>query len=350
MRAPLLLAITLLTACAGPPKRITISSVEEGEGPRILAVIAHPDDESAFAGAVFASTIEHGSAVDVLCITNGEGGFKYSTLAERIYGKELTQELVGRAELPAIREAELTRALRWLGVRRLLLLLQTDHRYTTDLEEVMPSSPVESGPWDLPFVRQELRALLLEEDYDLVLALAPTPTTHAHHQAATLLAAEAIAALPSDDRPLLLTPTSRRLEDAPRPPAGLEGQPLVDTAAGPFSFDRRTRFGHRDRLDYSIPILWAMAEHRSQGTLQMMVGRADVEDYWLLAACLPRTTDEGDLESKAARATAQAARAADWVALLSQPTFVVPEYGASAGTNAAADGVRPESTQDVRSK
>ena len=39
MRAPLLLAITLLTACAGPPKRITISSVEEGEGPRILFVI-----------------------------------------------------------------------------------------------------------------------------------------------------------------------------------------------------------------------------------------------------------------------------------------------------------------------
>ena len=97
---------------------------------------------------------------------------------------------------------------------------------------------------------------------------------------------------------------------------------VVATAAGPFSFDRRTRFGHRDRLDYSIPILWAMAEHRSQGTLQMMVGRA----------------------------AAQAARAADWVALLSQPTFVVPEYGASAGTNAAADGVRPESTQDVRSK
>ena len=181
-------------------------------------------------------------------------------------------------------------------------------------------------------------------------SMAPTPTTHAHHQAATLLAAEAVAALPSEARPLLLAPTSRRLEDAPRPPAGLEGQPLVDTAAGPFSFDRRTRFGHRDRLDYSIPILWAMAEHRSQGTLQMMVGRADVEDYWLLAACLPRTTDEGGLESKAARATAQAALAADWVALLSQPTFVVPEYEASAGTNAAADGVRPESTQDVRSK
>lgn len=350
MRAALLLSVTLLASCGGPPKRITITDVEEGEGPRILAVIAHPDDESAFAGALFASAVEHGSVVDVLCITNGEGGFKYSTLAERIYGRELTRELVGRAELPAIREAELTRALRWLGVRRLLLLLQTDHRYTTDLAEVMPSSTEESGPWDLPLVREQLRELLLQERYDVVLGMAPTPTTHAHHQAATLLAAEAVAALPSADRPLLLAPTSRRLEDAPRPPAGLEGQPLVDTAAGPFSFDRRTRFGHRDRLDYSIPILWAMAEHRSQGTLQMMVGRADVEDYWLLAACLPRTTDAGDLQSKAARATAQAARAADWVALLSQPTFVVPEYGASAGTNAAADGVRPESTQDVRSK
>ena len=177
MRAPLLLAITLLAGCAGPPKRITISSVEEGEGPRILAVIAHPDDESAFAGAVFASAVEHGSAVDVLCITNGEGGFKYSTLAERIYGEELTQELVGRAELPAIREAELTRALGWLGVRRLLLLLQTDHRYTTDLAEVMPSASAETGPWDLPFVREELGALLNDLLTNFPLQSVPDPST-----------------------------------------------------------------------------------------------------------------------------------------------------------------------------
>ena len=40
-------------------------------------------------------------------ITNGEGGFKYATLAERYYGAELTREGVGRARLPALRRAEL---------------------------------------------------------------------------------------------------------------------------------------------------------------------------------------------------------------------------------------------------
>jgi LmbE family N-acetylglucosaminyl deacetylase len=328
----------LLTACATRVKTIEISEVEEGPGPSILAVIAHPDDESAFAGAVFASAVEHGSAVDVLCLTNGEGGFKYSTLAEREHGVRLTEEAVGRAELPAIREAELTRALGWLGVRRLLLLQQTDHRYTTDLGEVLPKPGQAASPWDLDLVRGELARLLADGEYELVLALAPSPTTHAHHQAATLLAAEAVRSLPAAERPLLLTPTSRRLEDGPVAPSGLEDQPSLEPMAGPFTFNRRTRFGHRERLDYSIPILWAMAEHRSQGTLQMMVGRADLEDYWMLAASIPEFATADDVEALAMRAKA-------WTDLLATPTFTVPTYGASAGTNAQVGGVEPESTR-----
>lgn len=306
-----------LVACSAPyPKRIPISTPGTGEGPSILAVIAHPDDESAFAGALFCSAIEHGSRVDVLCITNGEGGFKYSTLAERVYGKPLTEEATGRAALPAIREQELTRALGWLGVRQLVMLGQTDHRYTQDLGEVLRPE----GPWDLAAVRTELDLLLSEHRYEVVLALAPSPTTHAHHQAATLLAAEAVAALDPAERPLLLVPTGRALEQEPIPPPGLKGQPLLRPLAGPYSFDRRTRFGHRERLDYSIPILWAMAEHRSQGTLQMLVGSSDVEDYWILAASGAGRSEE-----------AQA-----WLDRLSTPTFPQREYGASAGTNASA--------------
>lgn len=278
-------------------------------------MIAHPDDESAFAGALFASAVEHGSLVDVICVTNGEGGFKYSTLAQREHGLDLTREEVGREHLPRIREEELTRALGWLGVHDLLMLGEQDHRYTTDLGEVLIEG---EGPWDLELVREFLRDQLYRGRYDLLLTLAPSSTTHAHHQAATLLAAQAIADLPKDLRPVLLVPTGRLQEEEPKPPEGLAHKQLTRVSAGPFSFSRRTRFGHRGRLDYTIPILWSMAEHRSQGTLQMMVGTYDVEDYWVLAASPP--------------GAAQRARA--WLDLLSKPTFQVPDYTESAGTNA----------------
>lgn len=313
-----LLAALCCCACdrvAPYPKRIPIGPSPEGGGPRILALIAHPDDESAFAGALFASAVEHGSLVDVICVTNGEGGFKYSTLAQREHDLELTIEEIGRQHLPRIREAELTRALGWLGVHELLMLGQLDHRYTTDLDEVMIP---DQSPWDLDLVRERLTNQLKQGPYDLLLTLAPSITTHAHHQAATLIAAQVVADLPRDQRPVLLVPTGRSLEEQPIPPLGLKDQPLTAVSAGPFSFNRRTRFGHRDRLDYSIPILWAMAEHRSQGTLQMMVGRHDVEDYWVLAASAP----DAD----------QTAR--EWIDLLSVPTYEVPSYSESAGTNA----------------
>lgn len=308
----------LVVGCANLdsyPRRIAIHPTQGGEGPRILALIAHPDDESAFAGALYASAIEHGSVVDVICITNGEGGFKYSTLAQREHGLPLTQENVGRKHLPRIRERELTRALGWLGVRELLMLGEQDHRYTTDLDEVMIA---ENSPWNLELIRAHISDQLNARRYDIVLTLAPSSTTHAHHQAATLLVAQAIAAIPKDARPVLLVPTGRRAEDQPIPPEGLTNKHLTRVAAGPFSFNRRTRFGHRERLDYSIPILWAMAEHRSQGTLQMMVGRTDLEDYWVLAASAPGASQ----------------RARAWLELLSEPTFEVPAYGESAGTNA----------------
>ena len=60
-------------------------------------VAPHPDDEIAFAGALYKTSTLLDGRCDVAGITNGEGGFKYSTLAERIYGLELTDEVRTRA-------------------------------------------------------------------------------------------------------------------------------------------------------------------------------------------------------------------------------------------------------------
>lgn len=71
---------------------------------RVLAVVAHPDDESFGLGAVIHELTKRGAEVDVLCLTQGEA----STLG-------------ARPDLGAIREAELRRAGERLGVREVEL-------------------------------------------------------------------------------------------------------------------------------------------------------------------------------------------------------------------------------------
>ena len=80
----------------------------EGQSPatRVLVVVAHPDDDTDFVGAVYKLTHVLGGKADLCIVTNGEGGYRYATLAEPIYGLKLTQESVGRKALPAIRKKE----------------------------------------------------------------------------------------------------------------------------------------------------------------------------------------------------------------------------------------------------
>ena len=73
---------------------------------RLLAVCAHPDDESFGLGAVLASLTGSGVATEVLCFTRGEA----STLGE------------GHTDLGAVRGSELAAAAAVLGANRATLL------------------------------------------------------------------------------------------------------------------------------------------------------------------------------------------------------------------------------------
>ena len=77
---------------------------------KVLIVVAHPDDEVAMAATTYRLTHDLGGIVDQLVITNGEGGFNYALLAEKVYGVPLTQEAHGRRHLPSIRKSELLRS------------------------------------------------------------------------------------------------------------------------------------------------------------------------------------------------------------------------------------------------
>jgi len=309
-----------MVACtATTPVPIDTAYVTEGprdlEAPRVLAVVAHPDDDVAFAGLMYKNATHLGGLADVCVLTNGEGGFKYATLAESIYGLELTDEDVGRRELPAIRRQEMVDGARVMNVRRVMFLRQQDHRYTTDEFEIMGEG---AEVWDVDGVRQTLAAIMQEGGYDFLVTFFPDEGTHGHHKSAALLALQAVESLPLEERPVTLGVRFVRDDDPGATPSGLAGWPITDATEGAptFDFERGQGFGYQDKLNYHIIANWAIAAHRSQGTMQLFMGRgSDIENYVLYAHNPP--------------GAAAATRA--WFERLAEPQFVTRSYGPSAG-------------------
>ncbi len=63
--------------------------------------------------------------------------------------------------------------------------------------------------------------------------------------------------------------------------SGLPGYPITNVSnTDPYIFDRTQKFGYKDVLDYKIIINWLIAEHKSQGTMQLLMNRGDYEQYW----------------------------------------------------------------------
>lgn len=81
--------------------------------PRLLAVFAHPDDESLACGGTLARLTQAGVEVTLVCATRGEAGSVDAALG------------IQREALGAVRESELRCAARVLGVREVVVL---DHR------------------------------------------------------------------------------------------------------------------------------------------------------------------------------------------------------------------------------
>jgi N-acetylglucosamine malate deacetylase 2 len=233
------LAVALLVSCA----------YAMAHPPKVLLVVAHPDDEYNFAATTYRIAGELGGTVDEVVITNGEGGYRYSSLAEKIYGLQLTREEVGRSHLPAIRKQESLRAGRILGIRHHYFLNQKDQQFTVDAEAT-------NGAWNVRFVSAFLDHLLAREHYDFVFTLLPTAETHGHHQAATLLALQAVAKLKEDERPATLGAEAGNHDEQPASFSGRSQYALTRTAADTpvFVFDRRTTFGFNDALNYNIVV------------------------------------------------------------------------------------------------
>ena len=250
---------------------------QQAKPPRVLIVDAHPDDEGAYAATIYKITHDLHGTVDLVVITDGQGGYKYSTLAEPYYHLKLTDEKIGRKYLPAIRHKEQEAAGKVLGLHHIFFFDQRDNRYTLNPHEVLDSN------WNIPYVKSHLKQILESGHYDYIFALLPTDSTHGHHKAATILALTAVKDLPANvPHPIVLGGTDLRKGDSPKPFTGLTEFPITHISDGvpTYSFDRTQSFGFHHALNYKIIVNWDIAEHKSQGTEQLGMNQGDLEEFY----------------------------------------------------------------------
>ncbi|TFF38552.1 PIG-L family deacetylase [Mucilaginibacter psychrotolerans] len=277
---------TLLTALTICTTANTYGCVPDTPA-RVLVVIAHPDDESEMAVTLYKIAKEHHGKVDIAVITNGEAGYKYSTLAEAYYNISLTNEQVGRRKLPAIRKQELKNAGRILGVHRYYFMNQPDAHFTLNEREPIDTS------WNVPFVKKALLTALSKNQYDIVLTLLPLAQTHGAHKAATLLALEVVNSLPANKRPVVLAVATRDKGNAVPDYRNNDKYPLCHTIADTASFftDRTQCFSYMNRVNYKVIANWEIAEHKSQGYTQMTMNVGDLEAFWSFSLNSPTRLD-----------------------------------------------------------
>jgi LmbE family N-acetylglucosaminyl deacetylase len=266
---------------------------------RALIVVAHPDDESCLAATVYEITHNLGGTVDQLVITNGEGGYHYSFLAESYYGIALTDEAVGRAALPEIRKRELLESGRILGVSNHFFLDERDVRNTKDIDEVF------NQHWHPGVVLPAVQRRIAEGNYDFVFTLFPSPGTHGGHKAAAITALTA-AQQTTGRKPVVLGCQAAH-SGAPVQPSweGFKSAQYPFTVLPQvFTTDRTVKFGYHDTLDYQIVVTWLIAAHKSQGMFQAGLNRADREEFVILES---GATDETARAEKLFHALAEQA-------------------------------------------
>ncbi|TSJ43263.1 PIG-L family deacetylase [Mucilaginibacter corticis] len=259
-------------------------------GQRILAVIAHPDDESIFSVTLYKLAKEQHATLDLFVITNGEAGYKYSTLAEQYYGCKLTTAADAKKRLPTIRKKELHEGGKVIGISNYYFADQSDSHYTLNEREPLDTS------WQVIKVRKQLHELLLHNHYNEVFCILPEAETHGGHKAATLLALDEVAALPADNRPLIFGAALHDKGDTARKFSALKGYSLTKTTSSLPSFvvDRTVSFSYLNRINYKIIANWELAAHKSQGATQMTMNDGDLEEFWSFNINTVNKKDEAD--------------------------------------------------------
>jgi LmbE family N-acetylglucosaminyl deacetylase len=256
---------------------LSLSFAQDKTDPvKVLVVVAHPDDEAAMSATIYKITHQLGGTVDEVVITNGEAGYKYSLLAESIYNIKLTDEKSGRENLPRIRKQELMNAGKIIGIRNFYFLDQKDAHYGLDEHDPLDTS------WNVAWVEQRLKDIMVTNKYDYVFCLLPTPETHGGHKAATILTLKTINALKTEKPIVLSVSFANKTDTAQQTFTQLKDYGFTKISIGKPSFiiDKTVTFGYNNQLTYKIIVNWEIAEHKSQGSMQNLMNKGDYETYW----------------------------------------------------------------------
>ncbi len=272
-----IIALLFTLSVAGVKQTPAVGAARAAGHPiRALLVVAHPDDEYEMAATIYRITKERSGVVDQVIITDGEGGYRYSYLASRYYGVNLTNEATGRADLPHIRQEEARGAARILGIRHQWFFNERDDHFTTNLQDALQT-------WHAQRILGELSEKLQKGRYDVVFVLLPTADTHGEHKAASLLTLRAVDQLPASERPAVVGVEADSAETISY--QMLAGYPITATLSSQpqFHFDRDVHFGFRNALTYEIVVDWVIAEHKSQGLFQTKCGQDRFENFWVFS-------------------------------------------------------------------
>lgn len=192
----------------------------------VLAVLAHPDDETFGCGGTLARYTQAGIPVTLACMTRGEMG--------RNMGKP---SFATRETLAALRVGELTQACAELGITDLRLLGVWDK--TT---EFVPPDPLADQVYE---ILRELRP-------SLVITQHPVRGGHPDHCAAGRAAIAAVRRLPEADRPRVhCMALVRAAEEA--------GVIEVDITGAPAEAKMAAARAHRSQIE---PMLARLGERR----------------------------------------------------------------------------------------
>ncbi|CAF4521105.1 unnamed protein product [Rotaria sp. Silwood1] len=237
----------------------------------VLVVIAHPDDETLFAGFIYALVHKINAIVDLVCITNGEGGFKYSAPSEHLYDNlQLSKESIGRQHLPRIRKQELLASGKILGIRKFFFFDQLDLKYDRNVDIVFAEQ------WNKEIIIQLLEQIIKTgnntQGYDIMLIMLPSTESHGHHTASGLLALETIERLQQNKSTNIKIPTiiggsEFLLNQLPIYSSNRLAE-ISSILPNEFRFNRRWTLNNTTNIpDYQTIVIWACSEHKSQGGL-----------------------------------------------------------------------------------
>ncbi len=247
------------------------------QGPKVLVVTAHPDDETGFSVTMFKITHELKGIVDMAVMTDGGGGFADSQLGAVYYGLNLTDSVTARNHLPLIRKQEILNSGKILGVRNMYFMEQPDDWYTLDIK------PYISGKnWDIPTVQRKMDRILADQNYDFIITMLPHAGQHGHHKTSVMMALRAVQRYAGTKKPIVLAGSPMSQTSKPMEFTMLDGFPETKIKEGAplLTLNRAFKFKENDKVSYKIVADWVIAEYKSQGAIQENgIHKTDFEVY-----------------------------------------------------------------------